>query len=84
MGLLMIKDLSTGWFNTIHVGYSMNNAVCLSQHQENVRITVCNSDHTVSVFTVPGLERIQTLNMPCAINCSKCRILLVLDFHFWQ
>ncbi|KAL7325857.1 hypothetical protein PS15p_208284 [Mucor circinelloides] len=67
-GMLMIKDLSTGWYAIKTAGRGMNNSICLSQHQDEIRLTVCNNDQTVSVFSVPDMEKIQTLKMPSAIN----------------
>ncbi|KAG1083514.1 hypothetical protein G6F42_022189 [Rhizopus arrhizus] len=67
-GMLMIRDLSTGWYAIKTAGRGMNNSICLSQHQDEIRLTVCNNDQTVSVFSVPDMEKIQTLKMPSAIN----------------
>lgn len=69
--MLMIKDLSTGWYDIKTAGRGMNNSICLSQHQDEIRLTVCNNDQTVSVFSVPDMEKIQTLKMPSAINFCK-------------
>ena len=70
-GMLMIKNLTTGWFDIKTAGRGMNNSICLSQHDDSIYMTVCNNDQTVSVFTVPDMEKIQTLKMPSAINYSK-------------
>lgn len=72
--MLMIKDLSTGWYDIKTAGRGMNNSICLSQHQDEIRMTVCNNDQTVSVFSVPDMEKIQTLKMPSAINFCKCTL----------
>jgi WD40 repeat protein len=70
-GMLMIKDLSTGWFDIKTAGKGMNNSICLSQHDDGIYMTVCNNDQTISVFTVPNMEKIQLLKMSSAINYSK-------------
>ncbi|KAG2190974.1 hypothetical protein INT46_006443 [Mucor plumbeus] len=70
-GMLMIKDLSTGWFDIKTAGKGMNNSICLSQHDDGIYMTVCNNDQTISVFTVPNMEKIQLLKMSSAINYSS-------------
>ncbi|KAI8645929.1 WD40-repeat-containing domain protein, partial [Parasitella parasitica] len=86
-GTLMIKDLSTGCFEIKTAGRGMNNSICLYQHQNDIRMAVCNKDQTVSVFTIPDMEKMQTLKMPSAINYSSVspdgkKVLLTSDQGF--
>ncbi|CEP08246.1 hypothetical protein [Parasitella parasitica] len=86
-GMLMIKDLSTGCFDIKTAGRGMNNSICLYQHHNDIRMAVCNNDQTVSVFTIPDMEKMQTLKMPSAINHSSVspdgrKVLLTSDHGF--
>jgi hypothetical protein len=75
IGMLMIKNLVTGYSKICRLGRGMINSVCLSQEERNkkLRVTVCNNDQSVFIITVPEMEKIQTLNMPSAINCCMNR-----------
>ncbi|KAG2226537.1 hypothetical protein INT45_014281 [Circinella minor] len=69
-GMVMIKSLSTDWYATLKVGLGMNNCVRLSQHQNDgdLRVTICNNDQTISVYSIPNMQKLVLLDMPAAIN----------------
>jgi hypothetical protein len=52
--------------------------MCISKQGNNVRLLVCNNDETVllfviqiKIFSVPELERIQTIQFPTAVNYAS-------------
>ncbi|KAI8394023.1 WD40-repeat-containing domain protein [Radiomyces spectabilis] len=67
-GMAMVHETSTGWSASFNSGPGMNNSIRLSRHQNEIRVTVCNNDHTIKVYRVPSMEKLFTLNMPTAIN----------------
>ncbi|KAI7894485.1 WD40-repeat-containing domain protein [Mucor mucedo] len=67
-GIIMLKNLVTGYFRTYRLGEGMNKSVCLSEWNTKLRVVVCNSDQSVYVSTIPELEKIQTLKMAAVIN----------------
>ncbi|KAI8092286.1 WD40-repeat-containing domain protein [Gilbertella persicaria] len=70
-GMLMIKQLESGWSKIWSVGRGLNNSVHLSSHGKNIRMTVCNNDQTVTLWRVPEMDKIQTLKLPSAINATS-------------
>lgn len=68
-GMALIKQLNGDWQATLQTGIGMNNSVHLSQiDEQDVRVTFCNNDHSVSVYSVPSMQKLVTLNVPAAIN----------------
>lgn len=67
--MALIKELEGEWQTAFQTGMGMNNSVHLSQTQgDQVRVTFCNNDHTVSVYAVPSMQKLVTLTVPAAIN----------------
>lgn len=62
-------------YATLKVGLGMNNCVRLSQHQKDgdLRVTICNNDQTISVYSIPNMQKLVLLEMPAAINQGKKR-----------
>jgi hypothetical protein len=69
----MVKDMRTGFTKTWNAAHGMNNCVCvsLSPKESKPRVTICNNDQTVSVFSIPGIVKICSINTPSAINHCK-------------
>lgn len=49
-------------------GPGINNSISLSKVKDEVRVTVCNNDHTVCIMSVPAMVTVKTLKMPAAVN----------------
>ncbi|KAI8880636.1 WD40 repeat-like protein [Backusella circina FSU 941] len=72
-GIMLVKNIQTGFSKSWNAAHGMNNCVCvsLSPKESKPRVTVCNNDQTVSVFSIPGMEKIFSIKTPSAINhCS--------------
>lgn len=70
--MLMVKNLVTGHYRIYRLGEGMNNSVRLwPRHNTKLCMTVCNNDQSVYISTIPGVEKIQALNMPSVINHCK-------------
>ncbi|CAO3640712.1 unnamed protein product [Cunninghamella echinulata] len=68
-GLAMIKHIETDWSSDIfHTGAGMNNSIGLSKINQDLRVTICNNNHTVHIYSIPSMKKIQVLNSPSAIN----------------
>ncbi|KAJ3212328.1 Cilia- and flagella-associated protein 43 [Dinochytrium kinnereticum] len=68
---LIVRQLSSNWFAQTTVGGSINNAMCLSSHQGQIRLMICNNDETIKVYALPSLQRITSVSLPTAVNyCS--------------
>lgn len=66
----------------VNTGSGMNNAISLSSYGDNEsRVTVCNNDHTVKIYSLPNLQRLTTLNMPSPINHGKREKTLMSNAH---
>ncbi|KAJ3304614.1 hypothetical protein HDV03_002567 [Kappamyces sp. JEL0829] len=50
------------------VGGSINNALCISKHNGQTRILICNNDETIKVYSLPDLQRITSISFPTAVN----------------
>ncbi|KAJ3322393.1 Cilia- and flagella-associated protein 43 [Boothiomyces sp. JEL0866] len=72
-----IKDLSfsptsiTSRFSILNVGGSINNALCISKHNNQTRILICNNDETIKVYSLPDLHRITSISFPTAVNYAS-------------
>ncbi|KAI9276878.1 WD40-repeat-containing domain protein [Phascolomyces articulosus] len=67
-GMVMINSLSSDWNTTLKAGLGMNNCVRLSQHNSDLRVTICNNDQTISVYSIPSMQKLILIDMPAAIN----------------
>ncbi|KAI7887432.1 WD40 repeat-like protein, partial [Lichtheimia hyalospora FSU 10163] len=67
-GATMVKSLSDEWSSTLKVGMGMNNCIQLSGHDNNneCRLTICNNDQTMSVYSIPDLKNLVTLDLSSA------------------
>ncbi|KAJ8653791.1 hypothetical protein O0I10_010590 [Lichtheimia ornata] len=67
-GMAMVKSLSNvEWSSTLKVGMGMNNCIQLSGHPNNeCRLTICNNDQTMSVYSIPDLRNLVTLDLSSA------------------
>ncbi|KAJ1541411.1 hypothetical protein HK405_010667, partial [Cladochytrium tenue] len=64
----MVRQLSTNWFAQTTVGGKINNALCISSHQGQARLLICNNDETLKVYSLPGLQLITKIPLPSAVN----------------
>ncbi|KAF7727500.1 hypothetical protein EC973_007478 [Apophysomyces ossiformis] len=55
----------------------MNNGTSLAQYNNEVRMAICNNDHTVKIYSVPTMERIAVLNFTSPINHGKTNVILI-------
>ncbi|KAL1931792.1 hypothetical protein VTP01DRAFT_9936 [Rhizomucor pusillus] len=67
-GMVMLRSLTSDWSRDFTAGPGINNSVSLSRYRDQIRVIVCNNDHTVTVMTVPDMVKIATIKMACAIN----------------
>ncbi|KAJ3099331.1 Cilia- and flagella-associated protein 43 [Phlyctochytrium planicorne] len=68
---LIVRQLNSTWFAQTTVGGSINNAMCLSSHQGQTRLMICNNDETIKVYALPSLQRITSVSLPIPVNyCS--------------
>lgn len=68
---LMVKQLNSNWFAHTSVGGSINNAMCIYNHQNETRLLISNNDETIKVYSLPGLQRISSITLPTAVNYSS-------------
>jgi WD40 repeat protein len=50
------------------VGNAINNAMHISQYQNDVRLLVCNNDETIKIFSIPTLDHLTSINLHVAVN----------------
>jgi hypothetical protein len=56
------------------VGGSINNALCISEHLGGTRLLISNNDETIKVYSLPGLQRLTSIQLPTAVNYGMvCR-----------
>lgn len=60
------------------VGGSINNALCISEHLGGTRLLISNNDETIKVYSLPGLQRLTSIQLPTAVNYGKTAIELCL------
>jgi len=65
---LMVKQLNGQWYAQTVVGGSINNALCISNHPYGTRLYICNNDETIKIYTLPGLQRVEFISLPTAVN----------------
>lgn len=68
---LMVRSLDNDWTAQATVGGSINNAMCISQHASSTRLLICNNDETIKIFSLPDLQKIQTISFPTAVNYAS-------------
>ncbi|ORZ06473.1 WD40-repeat-containing domain protein [Absidia repens] len=68
-GLTLVRALDNDWSSDVfNVGPGMNNTIGLSKIGQDIRVTVCNNNHTIHTYSVPSMERISYLELPSAVN----------------
>ncbi|KAF9276806.1 hypothetical protein BGZ88_001507 [Linnemannia elongata] len=68
---LMVRQMNSNWFAHTSVGGSINNALCISEHLGGTRLLISNNDETIKVYSLPGLQRLTSIQLPTAVNyCS--------------
>ncbi|KAI8585750.1 WD40-repeat-containing domain protein [Geranomyces variabilis] len=65
---LMVRQLGSNWCAHTSVGGSINNAMSISRHLNGTRLLICNNDETIKVYSLPGMQRIQTISLPTPVN----------------
>jgi len=68
---LMVKQLNGQWYAQTVVGGSINNALCISNHPYGTRLYICNNDETIKIYTLPGLQRVEFISLPTAVNYAS-------------
>lgn len=57
--------------DVFNIGPGMNNTIGLSKIGRDTRVTICNNNHTILVYSVPSMKQIASLELPSAVNHSK-------------
>ena len=66
---LMVRQLSSNWYAHTSVGGSINNSISITQHPlHGHRLLICNNDESIKVYTLPGLQRINSIQLPTPVN----------------
>eukprot|EP00834_Sanchytrium_tribonematis_P001868 NODE_49_length_31687_cov_0.791123.p10 type:complete len:334 gc:universal NODE_49_length_31687_cov_0.791123:21754-20753(-) len=66
---LMVRQLATNWYAHTSVGGSINNSIAITNHPlHGHRLLICNNDESIKAYTLPGLQRISSLQLPTAVN----------------
>ncbi|KAJ3119622.1 hypothetical protein HK100_000219 [Physocladia obscura] len=45
--------------------------MCISQYANQPRLFICNNDETIKIYTLPGLQRITSIQLPTAVNYAS-------------
>jgi hypothetical protein len=64
--------------DVFNIGPGMNNTIGLSKIGRDTRVTICNNNHTIFVYSVPSMKQITALELPSAVNHSKSDSLYLL------
>ncbi|KAI8078908.1 WD40-repeat-containing domain protein [Halteromyces radiatus] len=68
-GLALVRSMDDSWSSDVfNIGPGMNNAIGLSKIDQDVRVTICNNDHTIHIYSIPSMKRITVLELPSAVN----------------
>ncbi|KAI8993154.1 WD40-repeat-containing domain protein [Pilobolus umbonatus] len=72
-GDLTLKDINSDYQVSISTapGNTINNGLCFSKQNGEIKLLVSNNDGSIRVFTVPGLELIETINFRSAVNYTS-------------
>ena len=66
---LMVRQLATNWYAHTSVGGSINNSIAITSHPlHGNRLLICNNDESIKVYSLPGLQRISSIQLPTAVN----------------
>ncbi|KAG0292428.1 cleavage and polyadenylation specificity factor subunit 2 [Dissophora globulifera] len=68
---LMVRQMNSNWFAHTSVGGSINNALCISEHLGGTRLLISNNDETIKVYSLPGLQRLTSIQLPTAVNYTS-------------
>ncbi|GJJ76386.1 hypothetical protein EMPS_08745 [Entomortierella parvispora] len=68
---LMVQQMNSNWFAHTSVGGSINNALCISEHLGGTRLLISNNDETIKVYSLPGLQRLASIQLPTAVNYAS-------------
>ncbi|KAG0198147.1 hypothetical protein BGX28_008393 [Mortierella sp. GBA30] len=68
---LMVKQINSNWYAHTSVGGSINNALCISEHLGGTRLLISNNDETIKVYSLPGLQRLTSIQLPTAVNYAS-------------
>ncbi|KAG0257053.1 hypothetical protein BG011_004193 [Mortierella polycephala] len=68
---LMVKQLNSTWHAHTSVGGSINNALCISEHLGGTRLLISNNDETIKIYSLPGLQRLTSIQLPTAVNYAS-------------
>ncbi|KAF9897002.1 hypothetical protein BX616_006357 [Lobosporangium transversale] len=66
--LMILLTIATTRFAHTNVGGSINNALCISEHLGGTRLLISNNDETIKVYSLPGLQRLTSIQLPTAVN----------------
>ncbi|OBZ88307.1 Uncharacterized protein C4G3.03 [Choanephora cucurbitarum] len=69
-GDLTLKDTTSDYQVSITTapGFTINNGLCFSQLNGEVRLLVSNNDASIRIYSVPDLDLIDTLDFRTAVN----------------
>ncbi|KAJ3135365.1 hypothetical protein HK100_002856 [Physocladia obscura] len=45
--------------------------MCISQYANQPRLFICNNDKTIKIYTLPGLQRITSIELPTPVNYAS-------------
>ncbi|KAF9172140.1 hypothetical protein BGX21_007866 [Mortierella sp. AD011] len=68
---LIVKQLNSTWFAHTSVGGTINNALCISEHLGGTRLLISNNDQTIKVYSLPGLQKLTSIQLPTAVNYTS-------------
>ncbi|SAM06335.1 hypothetical protein [Absidia glauca] len=68
-GLALVRSMNGDWSSDVfNIGPGMNNTIGLSKIGRDTRVTICNNNHTIFVYSVPSMKQITALELPSAVN----------------
>lgn len=65
---LVVKNIKTGEEQRTNTGGSINNAVEISRHDDDLRILICNNDETIKAFSIDTMSRVAVLLHKVPVN----------------
>ncbi|KAI8876351.1 WD40 repeat-like protein [Backusella circina FSU 941] len=73
-GDLTLKDMNSDYQVSITTspGSTINNGLCFSRLNGDIRLLVSNNDASIRIFSVPNLQLIETLEFRTAVNHTSC------------
>jgi len=72
-GDLTLKDMNSDYLVSITTapGNTINNGLCFSKQNGQIKLLVSNNDGSIRIFTVPELQLVGALNFRTAVNCTS-------------